>query len=260
MKRKTNKLMRNNYFILLLVVSVTFFSLGKLGFILSEGSGFAALIWPPAGASLIFMLVFGYRVWPGIFLGALLVSASTLPVILENPLLLFTFPQLFTISAGATMQAFVATWLVRKFKVADHDFSDPKKIGLFYFLVGPVACLTNATTAFLSFFIMGVSSFNSLIEEWLLWWAADSASTIIFFTLFMAIFIFEKKRRAIVSTVLGMGLFVTFGMFFVGRLWEQERMTLLFTQEVISAAEIIEQIETRQIALINNLMSFKKCR
>ncbi|MDG1995819.1 MAG: CHASE domain-containing protein, partial [Emcibacteraceae bacterium] len=257
MKSKINNIIRNNYLILLIVVSVSYFILGQIGYFLSEGSGFAALIWPPAGAALIFMMKYGYRVWPGIFLGALLVSASTLPAIVENPVLIFTYPQLFTISAGATIQAYIATWLVRKFKVSDHDFSEPKKIGLFYCLIGPVACLTNSTTAFLSFFLLGISSFNSLIEEWFLWWVTDSASTIIFVTLFLTIFTFERKRSVIITIILGMAFLVTFGMFFIGRLWEQERITLLFTQEVISATDTLEHIEARHSTLINYLIGFE---
>src|ERR1035441_6435282 len=37
-------------------------------------SGSAALVWPPAGIALAAILLFGYRFWPGVALGAVLFS------------------------------------------------------------------------------------------------------------------------------------------------------------------------------------------
>lgn len=260
MKNKINNILDKNYLALIVFVAVIYAILGRIGFFLSADSGFAAFIWPPAGAALFFVLIYGSRVWPGIFLGALITSVLNYPHILANPLELLNYPQLITISAGATIQALFAGFLVNKYNCYDPDFSDPEIIGKFYFLVGPVACLTNATIAFLSFIIVGVSSFNSLFEEWLLWWFADSTSTILFFTIIYVFFRFDRKRSKQVAIFLGTGLIVTFGMFFVGRQWEQERMTLLFTQEVISARDTLEQIEGTYRALINNLIGFKSFR
>ena len=166
---------------------------------------------------MFFVLIYGNRVWLGIFLGALISAILNYPFILDDPIEILNYPQLITISIGATLQALFAGYLVNKFKCYDPDFSDPKKIALFYFLAGPIACLTNATLAFLSFFVVGVSSFNSLFEEWLLWWFADSTSTILFFTIIYAFSHFDVKRSKIVALILGTALIVTFGMFFIGR-------------------------------------------
>lgn len=260
MKNKLSNILDKHYLALIIFVIVIYAIMGRGGFFLSSNSGFAALIWPPAGAALFFVLIYGYRVWPGIFLGALITSSLNYPFILETPTIIFNYPQLITISAGASLQAVFAGYLVNKFNCFDPEFSDPGKIGLFYFLSGPVACLTNATIAFFSFFVIGVSSFNSLFEEWLLWWFADSTSTILFFTIIYTFLRFDIKRSKQIAIILGTALIVTFGMFFIGRQWEQERMDLLFTQEVISARDSLEQIEGTYRALINNLIGFKSFR
>src|SRR5450631_3730397 len=38
-------------------------------------SGSVALVWPPAGIALAAILLFGYRFWPGVALGAVLFSS-----------------------------------------------------------------------------------------------------------------------------------------------------------------------------------------
>lgn len=260
MKERISKILDNNYPILIIFVAVVYACLGKFGFFLSKDSGFAALIWPPAGAALYFVITYGYRVWPGIFIGAYIATIINFPIVLENPVDILKYPQLISISAGATLQALIARYLVYKFNCIDHDFSDPNKIGQFYFLVGPLACLTSATIALISFLLMGVSSFNSLFEEWILWWFADSTSSILFITIIYTFTRFDIKRRQVITGILGTGLIATFGMFFIGRQWEQERISLLFNQEVISAQDSLHQIEHSHRALINNLVSFKSFR
>ena len=51
--------------------------IGRLSLLLAIPPGYATAIWPPAGLALAGVLTMGRRVWPGIFLGSLLVNAST---------------------------------------------------------------------------------------------------------------------------------------------------------------------------------------
>ncbi|MCC3859846.1 ATP-binding protein [Pseudemcibacter aquimaris] len=260
MFRKFAVLLHKNYALLLLTCVISYVVLAHIGFALSQQSGFAALVWPAAGAALAFVYFYGNRVWPGLFLGALIATTLTSPEIFSDPSLILTKPHYFVISAGSVLQAIFANWLVRKYDCAEHDFSEPKKIGLFYLLIGPVACLTNATLAFLCFFVMGINSFIGLLQEWILWWFADSTSSIIFFTLVMSLLSFDKKRRNIMTMIIGFAFLITLGVFYVGRQWEQERMTLLFTQEVIASTDIFKQMTGTQNVLINNLAGFKSYR
>jgi signal transduction histidine kinase/CheY-like chemotaxis protein len=49
---------------------------GYLGLHLPSVNTFAAFIWPPSGIALAAFLIYGYRVWPGVFFAAFLVNAS----------------------------------------------------------------------------------------------------------------------------------------------------------------------------------------
>src|SRR5258708_9294276 len=44
-------------------------------------------IWPPSGISLAMLLYFGRRLWPGVFLGALLANLATAPSFASAPAL-----------------------------------------------------------------------------------------------------------------------------------------------------------------------------
>ena len=50
---------------------------GKLGLLLAFVHASATAVWPPTGIALAAFLLLGYRVWPGIFLGAFLLHFTT---------------------------------------------------------------------------------------------------------------------------------------------------------------------------------------
>src|ERR1700743_338048 len=76
--------------------------LGKQGTFLS---GSTVLVWPPAGIALAAILLFGYRFWPGVALGAVLFACIN-----GTPLGFFTLGT----AIGNTMGAIVCTFLLRQ--------------------------------------------------------------------------------------------------------------------------------------------------
>src|SRR5512141_2966174 len=59
------------------LLTALYFVAGKLGLSLAFVHPNATAVWPPTGLTLAAFLLFGYRVWPGIFVGAYLVNIST---------------------------------------------------------------------------------------------------------------------------------------------------------------------------------------
>src|SRR2546422_7338950 len=58
------------------ILVALYFSTAKLGLLLDAVSGFATAVWPPTGISLVALSLFGYRLWPGVALGAFLANAA----------------------------------------------------------------------------------------------------------------------------------------------------------------------------------------
>src|SRR4029077_20002899 len=62
----------------------------------------ASPVWPPAGIALAALLVFGYRVWPAIFVGAFLFNVATAGNFLTS----------LGIAGGNTLEALCGAWVV----------------------------------------------------------------------------------------------------------------------------------------------------
>src|ERR1700746_732127 len=86
-------------------LAVVYVVAGKLGLMLASLHASASPVWPPAGIALAAMLLFGYRVWPAIFVGAFIVNLTTAGNIAPS----------LAIAAGNTLEALAAAWLVNRF-------------------------------------------------------------------------------------------------------------------------------------------------
>ena len=82
-----------------------YFCAGKLGLSWAYVHASASAVWPPTGIALAALLLWGYRLWPGIFLGAFLVNITT-----EGSLL-----TTLGIAAGNTLEALLAAWGINRF-------------------------------------------------------------------------------------------------------------------------------------------------
>ena len=92
-----------SYLGIILLFSVVYFTTADLGLRLDAVSGFATLFWLPTGISLVILFLFGYRLWPGVALGALLanyVNGAPIAVALG-------------IAAGNTLEAVVSVYLLK---------------------------------------------------------------------------------------------------------------------------------------------------
>ena len=158
------------------------------------------------------------------------------------------------------LQAYVAVWAMRKYNLFNHDFSDPLKIIKLYFVIGPLCSLISTTVANCVFLVFGLESFNSLLDEWLIWWLADSSSVIIFTTLAFGFIKFDYARQRIVTIVTVLGLTIALAILLVGKNWENERLNLIFDQKVAAAIDTLNQFTIAHTSLDNNLKGFKDFR
>src|SRR5215210_6996758 len=68
---------RTYYGLSIVVLAAAYFAAGKFGLSLASVHTNVSPVWPPTGIALAAVLLLGYRVWPGIFLGALLTNLFT---------------------------------------------------------------------------------------------------------------------------------------------------------------------------------------
>ncbi len=244
----------------LLLSFVVSFVGGKSGFMISEHSGLASLVWPPAGISIVLLLYFGYRVWPAIFFGILFSTFNDVLGTLAAPASLVNYPHYFVVSLGATTQALLATYLVKRYDLHRHDFTEAGATYRFYAVVGPFCSLISSSIAFSTFSVLGLGASENLFNAWLLWWIADSCSAIVFISLAFAIFAYSDKRRRVVLPFIALWIGISFAILFIGKGWEDERLDLIYEQRVNAAIDTLNQYVSAHVALNNNLRGFKSYR
>src|SRR5207247_3517915 len=77
-RRVPMRFRRLSYLAAMVTIAAVYFGAAKLGLSMAPpGAEQVTLVWPPTGISLAILLIFGYRFWPGIAFGALLVNYTT---------------------------------------------------------------------------------------------------------------------------------------------------------------------------------------
>src|SRR5690349_19432270 len=89
-----------------LLIAIVYFAAAELGLSLASVHENLTPVWPPTGIAIASLLIFGLRVWPGVFLGALAANILTsIPI-----------GSTFGIATGNTLEAVVAFSLLQRSK------------------------------------------------------------------------------------------------------------------------------------------------
>ncbi len=159
-------------------LALAYYGAGKLSMLLAIPPGFTAPVWPSAGIALVGILLLGYRVWPGVILGVILVNLeidtpwhdinAALPAILLG----------ISTGIGATAQALVGAFLVRRYAGFPNPLSSAREVIYFLLLGGPVACLISSTWGVASLLFAGVINSANAADNWIAWWVGDALGVV----------------------------------------------------------------------------------
>ncbi len=158
----------HGHVIRILALAAVYFEIARFGFTFAPGEQ-VTVIWPAAGFSLAGILLFGYRVWPGIFLGSFLSKMSVhLPVLTG-----------LGIAAGNTLEPLIGAGLLHYYVGGNHYLERLKGIfGLWFFstfISTAICALIGVTTLYLT----GLQSWATYGTAFLTWWLADAGGTLI---------------------------------------------------------------------------------
>lgn len=165
------------YFLQILLLAAIYFGTGKFGLNLDPVGGFAALIWLPTGISLAALLIFGFKLFPGIFLGAFLVNLVT-----GAPL-----PSALGIATGNTLEAIIAFQLLKKnnFHMTFDKLNDVITLIIF---AAFGSTLVSATIGTFSLVFTNAIIFSQAAQTWTAWWVGDMLSVLIIVPTLLLIF------------------------------------------------------------------------
>jgi PAS domain S-box-containing protein len=173
-------------------------SSANLGLSLHAVGGFATAIWPPTGLALVALVLGGYRLWPGIALGAYLVNvwAGAPPLVASG------------MALGNTLEALVgAAFLGRviRFRPALDRLRDVAGLVGAAALSTPVSATVGVTTGWLG----GVMATDVYGEAWRTWWLGDMNGALVVAAL---LFTWSARPKTLLSArpfLEGAGLLLT---------------------------------------------------
>ena len=151
------------------VLTLVYFVAGKLGLKLAFLQASASPVWPPAGIALGALLVFGYRTWPAIFVGAFLVNVTTAGNVTTS----------LVIAAGNTLEAICGAWLVNRFASGIRVFDRSRDVFKFAF-AAVASTVISPTVGVTGLMLAGFVDWTRYGAVWVTWWLGDATGDLIF--------------------------------------------------------------------------------
>jgi diguanylate cyclase (GGDEF)-like protein len=158
-----------------LLLAAIYFIAARFGLLFAIEPGYATAVWLPSGIALAALLLFGDRLWPGVWLGALFVNLAV-----ES-----SFAASLLISVGNTLEATVAASLVRRHIGTARVFVkgvDVLKFGG----IAAVCAMIAASVATLPLATLNGLRDWVLLANWWTWWQGDAAGIMIVTPLVMS--------------------------------------------------------------------------
>jgi signal transduction histidine kinase len=155
--------------LLMALVAGAYFLAGKIGLGLASVNLSASPVWAPAGMAIAFLLLFGFSIWPAIFVGAFLVNVTTAGSLVTCA----------AIAAGNTLEGMWGAWLLQRFAHGVHAFESPPDILKSALLAGFLSPTVSATIGVTSLMLGQYASFEEFAIIWATWWMGDATGILI---------------------------------------------------------------------------------
>ncbi|MFH0933938.1 MAG: MASE1 domain-containing protein, partial [Pseudomonadota bacterium] len=249
-------------------LSVVYFLTAKLGLALALLHNTVTLFWPPSGIALASLLIFGWRVFPAIFIGEFFANLMTgLPL-----------ASVVGISCGNALGGLLGYYLLRHCSTFDVRLRSLRDIGslfLFGVLVSPLLAAANGAWWIMQAFGGGWGEFLHALRYW---WMGDALGIALFTPLILAwlrgdSIVWDKERirrgilvAAVLATV-GAVLFfdlpnrlLEFGLLFPLLIWIALNfdlrcvggaLLLIFLSSVLGLLAVVGMNEDSMDALVN---------
>lgn len=154
-------------------------STARIGLLLAIPPAYkASAVWPPSGIALAVVLLWGNRVWPGIWIGAFAANVADYFLSKTGFSLSSHASVAAAIATGSTLQALLGAWLLTRW-VGQANFLSRGQDVLRFFAVACAACLVAATVGIASLVLFGFAGVDGVGIAWLTWWLGDAVGIVL---------------------------------------------------------------------------------
>ncbi len=166
------------------VLAAVYLLAGKLGLRFAFVHPSATPVWAPAGIALAAFLLWGGRVWPGIFLGAFLTNILTAGSIATS----------LAIASGNTLEGLLGAALVRRFAGGLNFAREARNIFKFAALAAMASTALGAAIGVSALCAAGFAAWNDYGAIWLTWWLGDAVGDVLVAPLMVLCFLDPRPR------------------------------------------------------------------
>ena len=168
-----------------LLVAIAYVAAAKLGFSLAFTTKQVTAVWPPTGIALAALLLWGYRVWPGIWLGAFASNALS-----SEPIWTAA-----AIAAGNTLAPVFGNFLLRRFGGFDNALERVRDVFLLALFGSAIAMTLSATNGVAQLALARIVPWSAFPSVWWVWWAGD-AMGVLFVTPLLLTWLGAKQKES----------------------------------------------------------------
>lgn len=234
LSRSPTKLLLRIFFLILAYVVA-----GRLSLLLAIPPGFVSGLFLPLGIALGAVLIWGYPMAIGVFIGSTLLNISVSPAeSISLPVILVAAE----IASGSTLASVVGTWLIRRFVGFPNSLTDERDIFAFFALGGPIATSLSASVGVLALYSNDIIPLEQILHSWWTWWIGDAIGVLIATPLVCVLFAeprhFWRDRRMTVGAPLVVSSLIVVAVFVMASNNEQRKLNDQFKQQasVVSGA------------------------
>jgi diguanylate cyclase (GGDEF)-like protein len=190
-------------------LGAVYFVAAKLGLKLAFVYPSASSVWPGTGIALSAILLLGYRVWPGVFIGAFLANVTTAGSVTTS----------LGIALGNTLEGLIGARFLHCFANGRDAFDRARDILKFVFLAATLSTVISATIGVTSLSLGGFLQSKDFGRIWFTWWLGDTIGSILLTPLLVLWSINPRIRwnlSQICERILFLSLFVLLNLVIFG--------------------------------------------
>jgi integral membrane sensor domain MASE1/serine phosphatase RsbU (regulator of sigma subunit) len=177
---------RRTYVLKVLGLAAVYYGAAKLGLSLAFMNSSISAVWPPTGIALAALVLWGYRMWPGVALGALAANSWTgIPIY-----------STLGITIGNTGEALVGAYLLRQvadFRPSLERVRDVIALAIF---AGILSTMVSATIGVGSLLLSDDVTTGGIWDAWRTWWLGDLGGDLLVAPAIMVAITHWPYRRA----------------------------------------------------------------
>jgi signal transduction histidine kinase len=150
-------------------VALAYLGAAKLGFLLASTTKQVTAVWPPTGIAIVAVLLFGKRLWPGVWLGAFIVNVSTDEAVLTA----------FGIACGNTLGPAVGAHLLQRVAHFDRHLTRVRDVLALVSLGAVVGMSLTAANGVIWLAASGIVPWSAFFSVFWVWWVGDAMGVLI---------------------------------------------------------------------------------